>query len=198
MTLDRFYPVFDSADWIERLVPLGIKLVQLRVKDTPPDALRDQILRSKAVCDAHGCTLIINDYWKDAIETGCTYIHLGQEDLDTADISAIRKAGLRLGISTHDKTELSRALSLKPDYIALGPIYPTILKKMKWHEQGLDRLTTWRGLIGDLPLIAIGGMSVERAPGAFTAGADVVAAVTDITLNDNPETRVRQWLAATR
>ncbi|MGK7755714.1 MULTISPECIES: thiamine phosphate synthase [unclassified Roseovarius] len=198
MTLDRFYPIFDGADWIERLVPLGIKLVQLRVKDAAPDILRDHILRSKAVCDAHDCTLIVNDHWQEAIQTSCAYIHLGQEDLDTADISEIRKAGLRLGISTHDKAELERALALTPDYIALGPIYPTILKKMKWHEQGLDRLTQWRGLIGDLPLIAIGGMSVDRAAGAFAAGADVVAAVTDITLNDSPETRVREWLKAIR
>ncbi len=198
MRLDRFYPIFDSADWIERLVPLGIKLVQLRVKDAAPDTLRDHILRSRAVCERHDCTLVVNDHWQEAINTGCSYIHLGQEDLDTADISAIRDAGLRLGISTHDRTELKRALALDPDYIALGPIYPTILKKMKWHEQGLDRLTQWRGLIGDLPLIAIGGLSVERAPGAFEAGADVVAAVTDITLNDSPEDRVRAWLAATR
>ncbi|WP_420556412.1 thiamine phosphate synthase [Roseovarius sp.] len=198
MRLDRFYPIFDSADWIERLVPLGIKLVQLRVKDAVPDTLRDHVLRSRAVCARHGCTLVINDHWQEAIDTGCSYIHLGQEDLDTADISAIRDAGLRLGISTHDRAELKRALALDPDYIALGPIYPTILKKMKWHEQGLDRLTQWRGLIGDLPLIAIGGLSVERAPGAFEAGADVVAAVTDITLNDAPESRVRAWLAATR
>ncbi|MEL7184634.1 MAG: thiamine phosphate synthase, partial [Pseudomonadota bacterium] len=146
----------------------------------------------------HGCTLIVNDHWQAAIDTGCSYIHLGQEDLESADIAAIRAAGLRLGISTHDKAELARALALDPDYVALGPIYPTILKKMKWHEQGLDRLTTWRGIIGDTPLVAIGGMSIDRAPGAFAAGADVVAAVTDITLNDCPEDRVRAWLAATR
>lgn len=198
MTLDRFYPIFDSADWIERLVPLGIKLVQLRIKDTPPDVLRDHILRAKSVCDNHGCTLVINDYWQTAIETGCNYIHLGQEDLDDADVPAIRTAGLRLGVSTHDKAELKRALALAPDYVALGPIYPTILKKMKWHEQGVARLTTWRELVGEIPLIAIGGMSIDRAPGAFAAGADVVAAVTDITLNDSPENRVRAWLAVTR
>ncbi|WP_424987399.1 thiamine phosphate synthase [Microbulbifer sp. S227A] len=198
MTLDRFYPIFDNADWLDRLVPLGIKLVQLRIKDATPDDIRQQLRRGKAVCDAHGCTLIVNDYWRIAIDEGCDFIHLGQEDLDEADIAAIRGAGLRLGISTHDKAELARAQALTPDYIALGPIYPTILKKMKWHEQGLDRLTTWRGLIGDTPLVAIGGMSIERAPGAFEAGADIVAAVTDITLNDSPETRVRAWLAATR
>ena len=142
--------------------------------------------------------MIINDYWLAAIDEGCDYIHLGQEDLDDADIKAIRAAGLHFGISTHDKTELTRAIALHPNYVALGPIYPTILKKMKWHEQGVSKLTTWRGLIGDIPLIAIGGMSIDRAVGALQAGADVVAAVTDITLNENPERRVHAWLAATR
>ncbi|PLS21359.1 thiamine phosphate synthase [Neptunicoccus cionae] len=198
MKLDRFYPIFDSADWLERLVPLGIKLVQLRIKDQTPDEIRDQIRHAKAVCAAHDCTLVINDYWQIAIEEGCDWLHLGQEDLDTADIAAIRAAGLRLGVSTHDRAELNRALDLKPDYIALGPIYPTILKKMKWHEQGVERLSKWRDRIGTIPLIAIGGMSIERATGAFDAGADVVAAVTDITLNASPEDRVSAWLAATR
>ena len=89
-------------------------------------------------------------------------------------------------------------MALEPDYIALGPIYPTILKKMKWHQQGLEKLTTWKEIIGDTPLIAIGGMSIERAQGAFEHGADVVSAVTDITLNDDPEARVREWINATR
>ncbi|MBW4962227.1 thiamine phosphate synthase [Sulfitobacter sp. CW3] len=198
MTLDRFYPIFDSADWLERLVPIGIKLVQLRMKDASPKALCDHIRRAKAICAAHDCTLVINDHWRVAIDAGCTYIHLGQEDLDDADMVAIQRAGIRLGVSTHDKAELARALNLRPDYIALGPIYPTILKQMKWHQQGVEKLTTWRAAIGDTPLIAIGGMNIDRATGAFAAGADVVAAVTDITLNDSPETRVRAWLAATR
>jgi thiamine-phosphate pyrophosphorylase len=198
MTLDRFYPIFDSADWLERLVPIGIKLVQLRMKDASPKVLRDHIRRAKAICAEHDCTLVINDYWRIAIDEGCSYLHLGQEDLDDADMTAIQRAGLRLGISTHDKAELARALDLRPDYIALGPIYPTILKQMKWHQQGVEKLTTWRAAIWDTPLIAIGGMNIDRAAGAFAAGADVVAAVTDITLNDSPETRVRAWLAATR
>ncbi len=198
MTLDRFYPIFESADWIERLVPLGIKLVQLRIKDASDVVVLDNIRRAQSTCKAHGCTLIVNDYWQVAIEEGCDFIHLGQEDLDGADINAIRAAGLRLGVSTHDKAELARAVALEPDYIALGPIYPTILKKMKWHEQGIAKLGVWRDLIGETPLIAIGGMSIDRAAGAFDAGADVVAAVTDITLNASPEDRVRAWLAATR
>ncbi|WP_026481469.1 thiamine phosphate synthase [Ahrensia sp. 13_GOM-1096m] len=198
MKLDRFYPIFDNAKWLERLLPLGIKLVQLRIKDMPDDVLRDEIRRARDLCKQHNCTLVVNDYWQIAIEEKCDFIHLGQEDLEGADIKAIRAAGLRIGISTHDRAELDRALALEPDYIALGPIYPTILKKMKWHEQGVEKLTKWRGLIGQTPLIAIGGMNIERAAGAFEAGADVVSAVTDITLNEDPEARVKAWLEATR
>lgn len=195
-TLSSFYPIFDSADWIERLVPLGIKLVQLRIKELPEDDIAQHIRRAQAVCRQHNCTLIINDYWQLAMSMGCEWVHLGQEDLDTADIDAIRAAGLRLGISTHDHQELKRALALSPDYVALGPVYPTILKKMKWHEQGLDRVAEWKALVGDVPLVAIGGMSVDRAALAFSAGADIVAAVTDITLHADPELRVKQWLEA--
>lgn len=195
-TLSSFYPIFDSADWIERLVPLGIKLVQLRIKDLPEDDIAQHIRRAQAVCRQHNCTLIINDYWQLAMSMGCDWVHLGQEDLDTADIDAIRAAGLRLGISTHDHQELKRALALSPDYVALGPVYPTILKKMKWHEQGLDRVTEWKALVGNVPLVAIGGMSTDRAALAFSAGADIVAAVTDITLHADPALRVKQWLEA--
>jgi len=198
MTLDRFYPIFDDIRWLERMAPLGIKLVQIRIKDQPEPELRDQIAKAKTICQNSGITLIVNDYWKLAMDLDCDWVHLGQEDLDVADMAAIRRAGLRIGISTHDRDELDRALGHDPDYVALGPIYPTKLKKMKWHQQGLEKLSEWKGLIGDIPLVAIGGMSVERAPGAFEAGADIVSAVTDITWHDSPEDRVRAWLDATR
>jgi thiamine-phosphate pyrophosphorylase len=198
MSLDRFYPIFDSAAWIERLVPLGIKLVQLRIKDADDQTIRTEISAAKKVCARTGTTLVINDYWQAAIDLGCDWIHLGQEDLDDADTDAIRAAGIKLGISTHDRAELSRAMALKPDYVALGPIYPTILKQMKWHEQGVEKLSKWRAEIGDTPLIAIGGMTIQRAAGAYDAGADVVSAVTDITLNADPEAQVKAWLHATR
>lgn len=194
IALPRFYPIFDDVDWLTRLVPLGIKLVQLRIKDRPEDVLRTQIAAARDLCRANGAILVVNDYWQIALDLGCDWVHLGQEDLDDADVTAIRAGGLKLGLSTHDDAELDRAMSYTPDYVALGPVYPTILKKMKWHQQGVDKLTTWKSRIGDTPLIAIGGMSVERAPGAFQAGADVVSAVTDITLNPDPEGRVRDWL----
>lgn len=198
MKLDPFYPIFDSADWLERMLPLGVKLVQLRVKDRPETEVAREIARAKTLCAAADCVLVINDYWKLAIAEGCDFIHLGQEDLDDADLDAIRKAGLKLGISSHDEPELERALAAKPDYVALGPVYPTILKQMRFGPQGLERLGEWKRRIGGLPLVGIGGISLERAPGVFEAGADIVAAVTDITLNADPEGRLKAWVAATR
>ena len=198
MSLDRFYPIFDDVSWLRRMLPLGVKLVQLRLKDRSEAELRQHIAQARDLCRRHSAVLVVNDHWQLAIEAGCDFLHLGQEDLDTADQPAIRRAGLRLGISTHDRAELDRALALAPDYIALGPVYPTILKQMKWHEQGLERVGEWKRLVGDTPLVAICGMSVIRAGGAFAAGADIVSAVTDITLNPDPEARATEWLEATR
>ncbi len=197
MRLDPFYLIVDSADWIERLVPLGVKLVQLRIKDKPDGILRQEIRRAKAVCLAHDCQLIVNDYWKLAIDEACDFIHLGQEDLADADLAAIRRAQLKLGVSTHDGAELDTALAAGPDYVALGPVWPTILKKMKWQPQGIERVADWKRRIGNLPLVAIGGITVERAPSVLELGAASAAVVTDITLHENPEARTLQWLAAT-
>ncbi len=195
--LDPFYPIFDNADWLARLLPLGIKLTQLRIKDLKGEALYNEIKRGKQLCDAAGCQLIINDFWEQAIELGCDYIHLGQEDLKSADIAAIKAANIRLGISTHSRDELEHALSFSPDYIALGPVYPTILKHVEWDPQGLDRVNEWKQRIGSIPLVGIGGLNLERATAVLNAGADVAALVTDITLNANPEAQVKRWLALT-
>jgi thiamine-phosphate pyrophosphorylase len=196
--LDPFYPIVDSTDWVARLLPCGVRLVQLRVKDRPRNEIEREIAASKALCDKAGAQLIVNDYWEEALKLGCDFIHLGQEDLASADLAAVRRAGIKLGISTHDDDELARALEAKPDYIALGPIYPTILKKMKFAPQGLDRIGEWKKKTGDIPLVAIGGITLERAQGALEAGADSVAVVTDITLNADPEARTRQWVESTR
>ncbi len=157
--LHRFYPVLPDLDWLERLVPLGIKTVQLRLKDAGQAETERQITASLALCKAHDCQLIVNDYWREAIALGADYIHLGQEDLADADLEAIKAAGLKLGISTHSHEELDIALRAEPDYIALGPVYETKLKKMKWAPQGLERVTEWKSLI-PCPLVAIAGLTV--------------------------------------
>ena len=198
MILPRFYPIFDSAAWLERALPLGVKLVQLRLKEMDSAALRAEIRKGLALARQHGAALVVNDHWQIAMDEGADWLHLGQEDLDTADLAAIRRAGLRLGLSTHDHAELDRALALSPDYVALGPVYPTILKQMKWDAQGVARVAEWKKLTGDVPLCAIGGLTPERGRACLDAGADTVAAVTDITLNADPEGRMRDWLAVTR
>jgi len=195
MMLPRVYPIVDSAAWIARLAPQGVRLAQLRIKDGAEETVRSEILAARAYCSAAGVQLVVNDYWRLALAAGCDFVHLGQGDLDGADIAALRRAGVRLGISTHDEGELERALALRPAYVALGPIYPTLLKVMPWHPQGLARIREWKRRIGTLPLIAIGGLTAERLAGVFAAGADVAAVVTDIVRAADPEARVRQWLA---
>ena len=197
MTLDPFYLIVDAADWLPRLLPLGVRLVQLRVKDRPPAAMRPEISRARDLCCAAGAQLIINDYWELAIEAGCDFVHLGQGDLDTADLAAIRRRGIRFGVSTHDDAELERALSLAPDYVALGPVWPTLIKEMKFAPQGFAKLGAWKKRIGDIPLVAIGGMTPARACLALAAGADSACVATDVLLNPDPAGRVAEWRAAT-
>jgi thiamine-phosphate pyrophosphorylase len=191
--LNTFYPVLPDYGWLERLVPLGVKTVQLRLKDAAPDGIERQIAASLDLCAKHGCQLIVNDYWREAIALGADYIHLGQEDLADADLDTIKAAGLKLGVSTHSREELDIALAANPDYVALGPVYETVLKKMKWAPQGLARVTEWTSLIS-CPLVAIAGITVERAPQVLAAGADSLAVVTDVVMHENPEARVAEWL----
>jgi thiamine-phosphate pyrophosphorylase len=196
MSLPRVYPIVDSAAWIARLAPLGVRLMQLRIKDADPGALREQIRSARAVSLAAGMQLVINDHWEIALAEGCDFVHLGQGDLEGADLAALRRAGVRLGLSTHDHAELERALACSPDYVALGPIYPTLLKVMAWPPQGLARIGEWKRRIGALPLVAIGGLTLGRLGGVFAAGADSAAVVTDILRDADPEARARCWLAA--
>ncbi|ULO22624.1 thiamine phosphate synthase [Methylocystis sp. SB2] len=198
LRLDPFYLIVDDADWLSRLLPQGVKLVQLRVKDRAEPDLRAQIATARGVCARHGAQLVVNDYWRLAIEEGCDFVHLGQSDLDAADIPALRRAGVRIGVSTHDQTELDRALSVGADYVALGPIYPTLLKQMAFAPQGLARLGAWKAQIGETPLVAIGGLTPERAIAALAAGADSACVVTDILRSADPEARARDWLSATQ
>ena len=138
--LPRFYPIVPDASWVARLARAGVKLIQLRMKDEAQSAIAPAIREALAASRAHGCEVVVNDYWREAIGCGAGFVHLGQGDLETADTSAIRRAGLKLGISTHSHEELDRALREDPDYIALGPIYETTLKVMPWAPQGLARI----------------------------------------------------------
>jgi thiamine-phosphate pyrophosphorylase len=191
---DRFYPVVDSVAWVARLALLGVGTIQLRAKNlSEADALQT-VKDALEVIKGTAAKLVVNDYWRAAIAAGAKHLHLGQEDLADANIIAIRDAGLTLGISTHDDAELETALAAKPDYVALGPIFPTTLKSMRFAPQGIPKITEWKKRVGHLPLVAIGGIKLEHAPEIFAAGADSIAVVSDVTQNADPDKRVRAWL----
>jgi thiamine-phosphate pyrophosphorylase len=192
---DRFYPIVDNVVWVRRLARLGVRTVQLRAKSLAHAAAIDLVREALAAVRGTATQLIVNDYWRAAIAAGARHVHLGQEDLAEADVAAIRAAGLTLGLSTHDEEELATALSHAPDYIALGPIYETTLKKMRFAPQGLSRIGAWKKQVAPIPLVAIGGITLERAPAVFAAGADSIAVVSDVTQNADPDARVRDWLA---
>jgi len=193
--LDVFYPIVPDVVWLKRLVRLGVKTIQLRLKGMEPDETRGQIEAGVIIAARHGVRLIINDYWQEAIVLGGDFVHLGQEDLARADVSGLKALGMRIGISTHSVEELDVALACRPDYVALGPIYETKLKVMKWQPQGLERIEEWKRRIGTLPLVAIGGLTPERADAVMEAGAQSVAVVTDFMTHPDPEARVTEWLA---
>ncbi|WP_428686301.1 thiamine phosphate synthase [Reyranella sp.] len=196
--LDPFYPVVPDSSWVSKLVPVGTKLIQLRIKDQAEAEVRRQVREAKAVCAQHGADLIVNDYWQIAIDEGCAWVHLGQEDLVDADVKALRRANIKIGVSTHDHVELDKGLAIDPDYVALGPIWPTKLKQMPWAPQGTERLAEWKKLVGNRPLVAIGGLTLERALLCLKSGADIASVVGDIVNHADPIGQARAWIAATR
>lgn len=189
------YAVVDSAAWVRRVLAAGIRTVQLRIKDPQESTLEAQIHESIAVANATpGAQLFINDHWALALRLGAYGVHLGQEDLDTVDLNALRRAGVRLGLSTHSYWEVARAWALRPSYIACGPIFATQSKDMPWIPQGLDNLGYWAGLL-PVPVVGIGGIDVRNIAEVAAQGVASAAVITAITRAPDPEAACRQLMA---
>ncbi|MDK9365568.1 thiamine phosphate synthase [Lelliottia wanjuensis] len=184
------YPVVDSVEWIERLLETGVKTIQLRIKDQRDDEVESDVSAAIALGRRYDARVFINDYWQLAIKHQAYGVHLGQEDLETADLNAIRKAGLRLGVSTHDDMEIDVALAARPSYIALGHVFPTQTKQMPSAPQGLAQLARHIERLADYPTVAIGGISLDRAPAVLETGVGSIAVVSAIT-------QAVDWQAAT-
>ncbi len=185
-----FYPVVPTAEWVQRLLGWGVRTIQLRIKaadHTPQEIAREVRAAIEAGRRVPGAQVFINDHWQLALAHGAYGVHLGQEDLDIADIEALRKAGVRLGLSTHTPSELARAHAVQPSYLAIGPIYPTTLKVMPYEPVGLERLKLWVADAAPYPVVAIGGISLERMPGVMACGVDGVAVVSTVTLALDPQ-----------
>lgn len=188
------YPVVDSVEWVERLLSLGVTTIQLRIKDKHPNDVEHDIVQAILLGQQHHARVFINDYWQLAIKHQAYGVHLGQEDLDIADLDSIKQAGLRLGISTHDAIELDRAKNLRPSYIALGHIFPTTTKEMPSKPQGLEALRLQVKQTPNFPTVAIGGISLERVPDVIETGVGSVALVSAITKAPNWQQVTRQLL----
>ena len=202
-----FYPVVPDADWVERLLQWGVRTVQLRYKSNAPgasnadtnSALAQQVRAAVAAGRAvPGAQVFINDHWRLAIAAGAYGVHLGQEDwaaLGDTERAALRASGLRLGLSTHTPEELALARAARPSYLAIGPVYPTTLKRMPYAPVGLERLALWAQQAAPYPVVAIGGISLQRMAGVLACGVQGVAVVSAVTLASDPQTAVRDGLA---
>ncbi|GAA0817627.1 thiamine phosphate synthase [Colwellia asteriadis] len=180
------YPVIDSLYWLKRLLPLGLEIIQLRIKNVTNEQLERIIVEAIEFAKDYKTRLFINDYWQLAIKHGAYGVHIGQEDLQDADLAAIQQAGLRLGISTHGCYEFLLAQQLQPSYLAIGAIFPTKTKDMTGQIQGIDNLKQVLALrptekSQQIPVVAIGGISLERAPKVLATGVESIAVVTAIT-----------------
>ncbi len=189
------YPVVDSVEWIARLLDVGVRTIQLRIKDKPDEAVEGEIIDAIALGHRHQARLFINDYWRLAIKHQAYGVHLGQEDLQATDLEAIHAAGLRLGVSTHDDQEIEVAQQVQPSYIALGHVFPTQTKQMPSSPQGLIQLAAHVQRLGDYPTVAIGGISLERAPAVLATGVGSIAVVSAITQAADWKVATAQLLA---
>lgn len=190
------YPVVDRAHWLETLLPGGITTIQLRIKDLNGTDLRNELARGVEIARRYGARLFINDHWQYAIELGAYGVHLGQEDLDGADLDVIRSAGLRLGISTHCHYEVARAVRHRPSYLACGPVYPTTSKDMPWRPQRPEGLAYWRQVLSHYPLVAIGGIGRAQLDAVSAVGPDGIAMITALTQTEDPQGTAREFMAA--
>uniref|UniRef100_A0A6V1SBN4 thiamine phosphate synthase n=1 Tax=Heterosigma akashiwo TaxID=2829 RepID=A0A6V1SBN4_HETAK len=188
------YPIVDSADWVERLVLMGVKDIQIRIKDKGDDEIMEAVGRAQAACSAAGARLWVNDHWRAAVRHKTYGCHLGQEDLmeNLEGIDELSAAGIRLGLSTHCYSELARAVAVRPSYVSLGPIYQTFSKQVRFAPRGLENLKQWRKLV-DVPLIAIGGITYENAPKVIEAGADSIAVISAITKENDVQAAIDMW-----
>jgi thiamine-phosphate pyrophosphorylase len=185
------YAVLPDAAWVGRMAKAGVPTLQLRFKSEEPAAIAREVQAAVKAVQGTGALLFVNDHWQAAIDAGAYGVHLGQEDLDTADLNAIRQAGLRLGLSTHGYAEMLRADAHAPSYIAMGAVFPTTLKRMLTAPQGTGRLSAYASVLRDYPLVAIGGIDAAALPAVMASGVGSAAVVRALVAAADPEAKAR-------
>jgi hydroxymethylpyrimidine kinase/phosphomethylpyrimidine kinase/thiamine-phosphate diphosphorylase len=193
MDAPGFYPIVDRAAKLDDFIAAGVPTCQIRIKDLDGAELIDEITKAVRKCANTSTRLFVNDYWRLAIELKAYGVHLGQEDLEVADLQAIQRAGLKLGISTHSYEEAARAHFYRPSYVALGPIFPTTCKSMRFGPQGIPRIKEWTNLL-PYPIVAIGGIGIAHAASVRAAGALGIAVISDLENAQSRKKRIQEWM----
>ena len=188
------YVIVDSYEWIERLIHAGVKTLQIRIKDRSPEQAEEEIARCIALAKQHQVRLFVDDFWQLAIKYQAYGVHLGQEDLLTADLNAIQQAGLRLGVSTHNQEEVDLVLPLRPSYVALGHIFPTQSKIMPCAPQGIANLAAQVKDLGDIPTVAIGGITASHFADVLATGVGSIAVISAVTQAEDWQSAVKNLL----
>jgi len=188
------YVIVDSYEWIERLIHAGVKTLQIRIKDRSPEQAEEEIARCIALAKQHQVRLFVDDFWQLATKYQAYGVHLGQEDLLTADLNAIQQAGLRLGVSTHNREEIELVLPLRPSYIALGHIFPTQSKIMPSAPQGIANLAAQVKDLGDIPTVAIGGITASHFADVLATGVGSIAVISAVTQAEDWQSAVKNLL----
>ena len=188
------YVIVDSYEWIERLIHAGVKTLQIRIKDRSPEQAEEEIARCIALAKQHQVRLFVDDFWQLAIKYQAYGVHLGQEDLLTADLNAIQQAGLRLGVSTHNQEEVDLVLPLRPSYVALGHIFPTQSKIMPSAPQGIANLAAQVKDLGDIPTVAIGGITASHFADVLATGVGSIAVISAVTQAEDWQSAVQNLL----
>lgn len=186
------YLIVPDLPSLLQAIAAGANTVQLRLKHYSNSMLRQQIRQAVYLAQQAGIQLFINDHWQLAIELGAYGVHLGQEDIEQADLTAIARAGVRLGISCHGLYRLLRAEQLEPSYLAIGAVFATNTKDMRGKLQGLDKLPLYSRLFNRRPLVAIGGINAGNAADVLACGIRHLAMVSAFASAPDKPAFVRQ------
>jgi len=200
LVLPRLYVILDAAllsipetDCARQLVDAGVRLVQYRDKAASSRELFESAKRLSAELLPRGVTFIVNDRPDVAALSGASGVHVGQEDLGVEEARAVVGTGKMVGISTHNRGQFEQAAATSADYIAVGPIFSTSTKLNPDPVVGTEFIRNVRALT-EKPIVAIGGITLERATDVVGAGADSVAVVSDILRASRPGERARQYV----
>ena len=178
----------------------GARFIQIRSKHAPSGAFLEMCEDVVARARPAGAIVIVNDRADIARLSAADGVHVGQDDLEPGDARRVLGGGAIVGVSTHSREQVVSALRMPVDYIAVGPIFGTSTKDTGYRDVGTalvgEAVAIARDASVDMPIVAIGGITLERAPQVIAAGAASVAVISDLLSTGNPEARVKEYMRA--